>query len=508
MAKVVSTALVDAAGLAARLEPRDDVVRERRAGDRRFEATDGPFRAYERRVDVEPADGDRRFAVTETVDFTLAIPFWWFVFILPYKRALGRRPRTGGQPWWAPPQRLDATSAHTLALLCSISVVGGYLGSLITQTITFAAEEFGSSDAAQGNTLAVLRAGVPIALVLVSLADRRGRRVMLVGTAAAGCVIAVTGAFAPNLVALGLSQTIARAFSTALGLLILIVAAEEMPAGSRAYAVSILAMTSALGSGVVLWALPLADVGERGWRVLYVIPLLGLPVVFAAGRLLPESRRFRAPHPEAGLAGHGARLWLLAAAAFLGALFVAPAAQLMNEFLRDERGFSAARISIFTAATNTPAVLGIVVGGRLADVRGRRIVGSVGWAVGTIFTVAMFLAAGWQMWGWSVVGAIVGAATIPALGVYGPELFPTSLRGRANGIVTVFLVAGSATGLVAAGQLSDHLGGLGPAMTILAAGPLVLAVLILVAFPETARRELEDLNPEDRTVTEASPASP
>ena len=69
------------------------------------------------------------------------------------------------------------------------------------------------------------------------------------------------------------SQTIARAFSTTLGLLILIVAAEEMPAGSRAYAVSILAMTSALGSGVVLWALPLADLGPGWWRILYVIPL-------------------------------------------------------------------------------------------------------------------------------------------------------------------------------------------------------------------------------------------
>ena len=30
--------------------------------------------------------------------------------------------------------------------------------------------------------------------------------------------------------------------------------------------------------------------------------------------------------------------------------------------------------------------------------------------------------------------------------------------------------------------------------------PLLLAFLVAIAFPETARRELEDLNPEDRGV--------
>jgi len=35
-------------------------------------------------------------------------------------------------------------------------------------------------------------------------------------------------------------------------------------------------------------------------------------------------------------------------------------------------------------------------------------------------------------------------------------------------------------------------------MALVALGPLGLIVLILVAFPETAHLELEDLNPEDR----------
>jgi hypothetical protein len=34
-------------------------------------------------------------------------------------------------------------------------------------------------------------------------------------------------------------------------------------------------------------------------------------------------------------------------------------------------------------------------------------------------------------------------------------------------------------------------------MAVLAAGPLLLAVLVVAAYPETAGRELEELNPED-----------
>jgi hypothetical protein len=35
-------------------------------------------------------------------------------------------------------------------------------------------------------------------------------------------------------------------------------------------------------------------------------------------------------------------------------------------------------------------------------------------------------------------------------------------------------------------------------MALLAVGPLVLVVLIATRYPETARRELEELNPSDR----------
>ena len=86
---------------------------------------------------------------------------------------------------------------------------------------------------------------------------------------------------------------------------------------------------------------------------------------------------------------------------------------------------------------------------------------------------------------------------MPALSVYGPELFPTSLRGRANGIIAATAMGGSVVGLMAAGRLADAFDSFGPTMAILAGAPLLMAILIYKRFPETAHRELEELNPQD-----------
>jgi MFS family permease len=487
------------------MRPRRDVVVEAPDGDGAFTAAAGPFTRYRRSVTAAPL-GDGRFLATVTADFRLAVPGWGVVFVPLLRRAL-TRPPTGGMPWWAPPDRLDQRAGTALGHLLTASLVAGYLGTLLTQTITFAADEFEAGEGAQGVTLAVVRAAIVPALLLVALADRRGRRRLLVGSAVGAVVLAASGALAPSLAVLGATQVAARGCSIALAILITIVAAEEMPAGSRAFAISVLTMAGALGAGACLWALPLADAGDRGWRLLYVIPLLSLPLVRLVARGLPESRRFAAPHVDAPAAGHGRRFWLLGASAFLLALFGTPASGFLNEFLREDRGFSAAGITAFSILTNTPGGIGIVVGGRLADVRGRRVVGAVATAVGTGATALMFLGSGWAMWGWSVLGATVGAAAVPALGVYGPELFPTSLRGRANGVIAGLGVVGGVIGLVVAGALADPLGGIGRAIAVLAVGPLALAVLVVTAFPETAHRELEELNPEDR-LPAAPPAPP
>lgn len=501
MARLVVTTTTDPSAAAVLVSPRDDLVLERSVGPGTFEAVEGPFRQYRRHVSVEE-HLDGTVTVTEQTDFRLALPVWGVLFTPLLRRALRQRWEQGSTPWWAPPDRLDERQSTVLGLLCLFVIVSGYLGTVITQTITFAADEFDATTAQQGDVLAAVRVGVLISLVVAALADRRGRRRLLVASALLGCVFTATGAFVPDLTWLGISQTFARAMSTALGVLITIVAAEEMPRSSRAYAVSVLAMTAALGAGAAVWLLPLADLGEGAWRILYVVPLGALPLVLWAGRRLPESKRFVAATERPAERGHLNRFVLLGASAFLTTLFLAPAAQLQNEFLRDEQGFTATTIALFTIATNTPGGIGIVIGGKLADLRGRRYVGAVALAGGAGFTALQFLSNGSVIWLWSLLGAIIGAAAVPALGVYGPELFPTAARGRLNAAISLIGVIGSGLGLLIAGRLADHWGSLGPAISVLAVGPLLLCIMVIVWYPETAHLSLEEINPEDVPVPE------
>jgi MFS family permease len=395
--------------------------------------------------------------------------------------------------------------------LAALAGITGYLGTLLTQTITFSAQEFRAGKTAQGIALGAARADILLALVLVAAADRHGRKVVAVWSAAAGSALTALGSLAPSLVWLIASQILARGFVTAAAIVVGVMTAEAMPAGSRAYAAGLLAITAAIGSGICVLALPVAGTGEGAWRILYAAALVGAPLSFAVGRSVPESRRYQAlvaQRAKVPLAlrrrrerrgpEFRRRLMLLAGASLLFNLFVIPASQFQNEYLRHEHDFSAARVSLFTIVTVLPGALGIVLGGRLADTRGRRRVGAVSLVVGVGATVVVYLSGGWVMWAFAAAASLVGTAVIPALAVYGPELFSTGSRGGANGLITLAGRVGSVIGLVGVGLLSSAWGRFGPAFAAMAVGPALLVVLVLTAFPETARRELEELNPEDR----------
>ncbi len=491
------------------LAPRDDLVLEQADGDGHFSLITGPFREWQRVVELSDTAMPDEVAVIETITFKIAAPFWGGLFARPVKGRLvkahrriaaGNPPVPGERaPFWLPPDRLSPRAAMVLSSLVTLSLVVGYLGTIITQTITFAAAEFGATTGDQGTVLAAVRVGVLLSLAIVMLADRRGRRVLLLASVVLSCLTAAVGAVATDMVTLGVYQTVSRAFATSAVILLAVVAAEEMPASSRAYAIGVMTLTGGLGAGMCVWFLPLADTGPGGWRWLYVLPLFALPLIFWTARYLPETERFVRPHVRAKLTGHGGRLLLLGTALFAAALFAAPASQLQNDFLKNEQGFSAARITLFTLLTSTPGGIGIAVGGYLADERGRRLIGTIGILGGSVCTVLAFLSSGWTLWMWSLIGTVLAGMAVPALAVYGPELFPTALRGKANGILQTAAVAGSSCGLLGVGALVDHWGRLGSAMAVVMIGPVLVALLLVVAYPETAHMELEDLNPEDRS---------
>ncbi len=494
----------DDAGLAEIREPRDDIVAETIDADDRYGLAHGPFQAYERTVEATASASGSSWRVSETTTYRLAIPVWGWLFQIPVRHALRHR-QSGFGYWWAPPDRLSARAAMVLGLLAAAQIVDGYLGTVLTQTISFATDEFGHGNGAQGWVLGVARAGVLFSLVVVALADRRGRKSMLIAAGVGSCVLTLLGGLAPDIWTLGGSQLIARGLSTGLGILIAIIAVEEMPARSRAWAASVLVLSAGLGSGVAVNVLRLADLGPRGWRGVYLVAGLGIVVIFWVGRRLPETRRFTqtaaAPAPVLTPEQRDRRrqrLILLAGSAFLLSMFYAPASSFQNDFLKDEQGFSASGISNFSLVTATPAGLGVLLGGHLAETRGRRGVGATGLLLGSGFAVLAYFSGGAALWIITLLGVVLGGIAVPALAVYGPEMFGTHDRGRANGVIVTIGVIGSAVGLIFVGQVSDRIGEIGPALAILLAGPLIVAWLVLRRYPETAGLELEEINPEDR----------
>lgn len=498
MTTVVTQRRLDAAGIAALRRPRHDLLHEATEDGLRFTQHEGPFRRYRRELEIVPTPqgGD----VREVIEFQLAVPVWRPLFSPLMRRALRDPDRTPRRRWWWPREVLSAHTTTLVSLLAVLAVVAGYLGTVISQTIAFAAAQFDVGRTAQGNTLAAVRIGVILSVLAARLADRFGRRPLIIATAAASASLTAVGALAPDLWALGASQTLARGLATALSTLLVIAAAEEVPAAARALSVSLLTLGAALGSGMVVWVLPVADLGPNGWRIVYVVPLLALPLLAWVHRRLPETRRFEAAREDPGLAQGRVdrrRFALLAATAFAGAVFLSPASQFSNEFLREEREYSALAISVFRLTTSTPAGLAVVLGGVIADRRGRRHLGALGLLGGSAATALSYHSTGAALWLWALLGVWVIGAAVPALRVYQTELFPTRHRGRIGGWLDLIAVSGSALGLVATGILADRWGSLSAAITVLLIGPFVVAVLVLTRFPETRAVELEVMNPGD-----------
>jgi MFS family permease len=477
-----------AADQAAR--PRAGLVNEAPDGGG-FVQVEGPFAEYHRVL--RAVDG----AVVETTTYRLDIPWFGALFAPLVRRHI--RHGAGGRPFWAPPERLDPRHVRLLGLLAAAAMSAAFTNTLFTQTVNYAAKSFDVGDLGQGVGGVVVRLGVVITLPFTILADRAGRRRMIVITAWTAPLVCAAGALAPSFGTLVASQAIGRPLGLALATLIGVAAVEDMPRNSRAYALSLLALAAGLGAGLAVGALPLADLGGEGgdgWRLVYAASLLWLPVAVSLRRGLEETRRFAAAHREHPPI-HRRRLALVGFVALSSNLFVAPASFFQNRYLDEIRSMSALEITVFTFSTATPASIGLIVGGRLADAVGRRWVVGVALPVSTLALAATFAVGGAPMWALAIIGGILAGIAYPAMQVYRAELFPTGKRGTANGLLTAVALVGGSLGLLAVGGLREIGWSYAAAIAVVAAGQLIAAAVIVLAYPETAHLELEQINPED-----------
>jgi predicted MFS family arabinose efflux permease len=267
-----------------------------------------------------------------------------------------------------------------------------------------------------------------------------------------------------------------------------------------------LALAGGFGFSLSVVVLPLGDAGANGWRVPFLIGAASIFLARPISSRLAETTRYanvaarqdveRGRLREIVDKRFRRRFLLLGAAAFLTSVFSAPSSQLMNKYLEDVRGFSSTGIAVFrTVTTAVPGLIGLILGGRLAEVRGRRMVAAIGLAIATATQMVFFLTGGSIIWVMSAVSILTAGAGGIALGTLDVELFATEVRSTSNALLTILGVTGSVLGLITAGLLADPLGNLGRSIALTGVAALLAAALVVPRLPETRDLALDDVSP-------------
>ena len=473
----------------------------------------------ERHAHVEPEGSGSRVALHAEIAFRM--PYFGFLFrplvaraarrtlehiadVLEARVAGSPEPPTPKRPVWAPRDPIEGSRAATIATICAVLFVAGYGGGLFTNTLDFVADSFDASDADLGVALAVTRVGILVGLVGATLADRRGRRKILIGSMIGVCVATTMSALAPNLATFAASQVVVRGFVQLAGIIGYVAVTEEAPEGSRAFLLAIAGMASGAGFALGAGLLPLADKAGGAWRLMFLIAALGLFLVPGVSRRLPETDRYTAIAGRLGAARarelvdttYGGRFFITAAIAFLLGFFGSPSLQFTNRYLSDVRGYSGIGIFALRGVTQgIPALLGIILGGKIAESRGRRVIASRATLALGVMSVVFFLTSGVPLWISMLVATMAGAMSGPALTAFNTELFPTEVRGRASAILLTVSVIGAVAGLLLVGYLADPLGDVGKAVAITCIAPVVVAIVLIPRLPEARGRSLDEVSP-------------
>lgn len=467
----------------------------------KFQLVRGLVSNYHRQIIVgaEVSPGVTR--VDQNVSYSInLLGFGLLLGILLRKRLRSIYPEID-TPIWLPPDSLDNSVARMLVRLLMIATSTAYFATLLGQTLTYSAREFQANLRSETLVLLLSRFDIVFGLLFLAFVQRRGRvAVIRVGTVFAA-LFSIGSAFAPNMTTLAILQVLAKGATAAVGVLITVSVAEVVSPRQRSWSIGLMLIGAALGAGLCDLLLPIAGFSLSSWRVLYLVSLpLGVFGIVMS-RDLRETWRFEEsrlgviefPREPSNVAMTAKTRWtILAVASFITNAFLIPTTQFRNQYLRVERHLSAVEIGAFVILTNLPGVVGLVLGGRLSETVGRKLVGTIAIVLGGGGIAIGFVSSGLGLWVWTIVGSAIIPAIVPSLGVYQTELFSTQARTLGGGYVTIAARLGSIVGVVLVGYLSMSIS-LGTSIAALFIGMVILVPILLKYFPETKGLKLEDI---------------
>lgn len=383
-----------------------------------------------------------------------------------------------------------------LAPLATAGFFEVYDVALLTLAAPQIADGLGVGIAAFGIGVALIRLATLGSLPLLRLADRLGRRNMLIASLALFTLATGMTALAWGLLAFIALQMAARVFLATESALANLVIAEELRPDRRGAGLSALGILSGLGYGAVAGLLLLVPLTPLDWRLFYVIALAPLAVAAILRRRLPETRAFQVAKQERRVQHtfwpriapvHRRRLLRVVAIVAAVGLVQTSGFFYASELAQDQYGWS----TLFTTLVLVSAVFGILgfwLGGRISDLVGRRPMIGLATLMGAAGTVLVFTEVEALFPPGFFLLTVAGSCFLAASVAYMAELFPTEVRATTSAFVIACQVVAGSVGLVLLGALS---GVVSPSLLLLILGGcLAPAVLALRGLPETAGRDL------------------
>lgn len=376
---------------------------------------------------------------------------------------LGGSPVPEAEPEQGPDLRFGF-NAHEWGVLLPLSLVGFFLNydtGLLSLAAPSIAEGLDVTVARFGIGVAVIRVAALGSMPVLRLADRVGRRQMLLVSVLAFTVATAATSLAWGLVAFVVFQMVARLFLATEESLAGIVISEELRPDRRGAGLTLLGIIAMTGFGLVAGMLLVVPLTPLDWRILYLAALPPLVLVAWLRRNLRETKAFTVAQSEERVqtsfwphvdAIHRPLLWRITIVLGTHGALSTPVFFYAAELAQDGYDWEGL-FTVIVIAAAPATLLGYVAGGRLSDRIGRRpvLIGSalvVALGVALLFTEQRWLfAPGFFL----LTGADAGLAAVrPA---YLSELFPTELRATLLSFVFGIVVAAGSLGLVIVGVL-------------------------------------------------------
>jgi putative MFS transporter len=400
-----------------------------------------------------------------------------------------------------PPAGLGPADRNLLLLLGAAFFIGNYDMAVLSLALPDMQASFNISEQDLGKVIAGARLGALPAIFLALLADRIGRRSLLMVTLLALSICAAATGFARTTEEFVAIQFCARGFATAEEIIAVIYVLEMLPARHRGWGVGFLAAMGGLGAGAASILYGLVGILPGGWRALYVIAALPLLYIAWLRRSLPESALFtrqaigEEPQPiweplRRILRHHRYEMTAIALIALAFWFQISATLHFMSKYLQDAHNYAPQQVSLLFVVAGSLAILGNTAAGRISDRIGRRPTLIAGLLLNCVATITFYNSHGWLLpIAWIAALFSYFAVEVIVSAISG-ELFPTQCRSTASTLRSIFATIAAVSGLAAEGSLFTLLGSHSAALSLLCLSTLLAIPVVMLMLRETSDTEL------------------